>query len=235
MSVTEQLMAVLLPGTGSDDAFVRSVFAGPLSAVGIPLRTPRPNPGKDLVRAAFAALDETSGPVLVGGISLGAQVAARWAANHPNRCVGLLVALPAWTGDPGAAPAALAARHSAADVRARGTSAALASAVAGVAPWLAAELTRSWPAHGENLPDSLDTASTEPGPTLDELARIDVPAGVACCTDDPIHPAEVAQAWVDALPNARLGTTTLATVGADREALGRATVLAWLRARFTSR
>ncbi|GAA2967585.1 alpha/beta fold hydrolase [Actinokineospora diospyrosa] len=232
MSVTEPPTAVLLPGTGSDEVFVRSVFAGPLAAVGVELRTPRPRPGKELVRAHLATLEATDGPVLVGGISLGAHLAARWAASNPDRCAGLLLALPAWTGVSPDAPAALAARYSAADVRARGTGAALATAVTGVAPWLAAELTRAWTGYGAGLADSLEVAAAEPGPAVAELAGLAVPAGVAGCTDDPVHPIETARAWVAALPNGRLGTTSLAAVGADPEALGRATVLAWLRARF---
>ncbi|GAA3038289.1 Alpha/beta hydrolase family [Actinokineospora globicatena] len=232
MSVTEPLMAVLLPGTGSDEVFVRSVFAGPLAAVGVALRTPAPEPGKDLVRAHLRALDEATGPVLVGGVSLGAHLAASWAVRNPDRCAGLLLALPAWTGDPGEAPAAVAARYSGADVRARGTEAALASAVGGVDPWLADELSRAWTGYGAGLADSLLVAADEPAPTPADLATLAVPAGVACCTDDPIHPVEIAQGWVDALPRAELGRTTLAALGADREALGRATVLAWLRARF---
>ncbi|OXM49110.1 alpha/beta hydrolase, partial [Amycolatopsis alba DSM 44262] len=48
--------------------------------------------------------------------------------------------------------------------------------------------------------------------------------------DDPIHPAEVARAWAAALPRAEVGESTLTALGADRESLGRATVLAWLRA-----
>nr|WP_211346535.1 alpha/beta hydrolase [Actinokineospora cianjurensis] len=226
-------MAVLLPGTGSDAMFVRSVFAGPLAAVGVTLRAPDPRPGKDLVRGHLEALDATTGPVLVGGISLGAHLAALWAARNPERCAGLLLALPAWTGEPGDAPAAVAARYSAADVRARGTETALAAAVAGVDPWLAAELSRAWPAHGAGLADSLLVAADQPAPTVADLASLDVPAGVACCTDDPIHPSEIARTWVDALPRAHLGTTTLAALGADRESLGRATVLAWLQARST--
>ncbi|MBM7776299.1 pimeloyl-ACP methyl ester carboxylesterase [Actinokineospora baliensis] len=232
MSVTEPPTAVLLPGTGSDEVFVRSVFAGPLAAVGVALRTPRPRPGKDLVKAHLAALDATEGPVLVGGISLGAHLGALWAAANPDRCAGLLLALPAWTGDSAGAPAALAARHSAADVRSRGLEAALSTAVTGVAPWLAAELTRAWRGYGPALADSLEAAADHPGPAQADLTSLTVPAGVASCTDDPIHPIETAQAWAEALPRAHLGTTSLSAMSTDVEALGRATVLAWLRARF---
>jgi len=57
-----------------------------------------------------------------------------------------------------------------------------------------------------------------------------VPAGVAALVDDPVHPSGVARRWQAALPRSALVTTRLATFGADPGALGRATVLAWLRA-----
>ncbi|WP_018684673.1 alpha/beta fold hydrolase [Actinokineospora enzanensis] len=234
MSVTEQAVAVLLPGTGSDEVFVRDVFSRPLRAVGLRLCAPRPQPGKDLVKAYLAALDAAAadGQVIVGGISLGAHLAAGWALRNPDRCAGLLLALPAWSGCPTAdTPAALAARYSAADVRARGTAAALASATAGVPGWLAAELSRAWTGYGSGLADALEIGAEHPAPALAELAMIMAPAGVAGCVDDPVHPVEVARSWTAALPNGRLNETRLALVGADPAALGRAAVQAWLRAR----
>src|SRR5262245_10807784 len=70
--------AVLLPGTGSDDVFVRAVFQVPLEAVGIRTIAPAPRPGARLAEAQLAQLDELAGddPILVGGISLGAHLAA---------------------------------------------------------------------------------------------------------------------------------------------------------------
>jgi pimeloyl-ACP methyl ester carboxylesterase len=224
--------AVLLPGTGSDDVFVRSVFHVPLTAIGIAVVTPVPVPGRDLVTAHLAALDHAARdePIIAGGISLGAHLAAEWAIRNPDRCAGLLLALPGWHGQPGNAPAAVAARYAAATVRACGTAAALATAVDGVAPWLATELTRAWTGYGDGLADSLAIAADRPAPTLAELACLTVPCGLASCLDDPIHPAEVATAWTHALSTAELCTTHLDIVGADPEALGRATVLGWLRA-----
>ncbi|PXY28155.1 thioesterase [Prauserella muralis] len=227
--------AVLLPGTGSDEVFVRSVFAGPLAAFGITLTTPAPAPGAAVVTGGLAALDAAAeragGPVLVGGISLGAHMATEWALRNPRRCAGVLAALPAWNGAADRAPAAVAARHSADLVARAGLTAALAASVEGVAPWLAAELTRAWRRHGAGLADSLRAAAAHPAPELADLAALEVPVGIAACADDPVHPLPVARAWAAALPRAALCETTLAAFGADREALGRAAVLAWLRAR----
>ena len=102
---------VLLPGTGSDDNYVRRAFSGPLQGVGAVLVTPPPQPDR-LIDGYRSALDDAAraGPIGVGGVSIGAAVAAAWALDHPARAVAVLAALPPWTGAPGSAPAALAAR-----------------------------------------------------------------------------------------------------------------------------
>ncbi|WP_370876686.1 alpha/beta hydrolase [Amycolatopsis thermophila] len=224
--------AVLLPGTGSDEVFVRSVFAGPLAAFGIRTQTPAAPRGAAVVTGLLAALDAAAdGPVIAGGISLGAHLAAEWAVRNPGRCAGLLLALPAWCGPPDDAPASLAARASADLVTEHGLDGALRLATAGVAPWLAAELTRAWRRHGDGLAAGLRVAAAQPAPTLEALAGLEVPVGIAACTDDPVHPSGVAHSWADALPRAVVVETTLDALGADRESLGRATLLAWLRAR----
>ncbi|EOD63922.1 hypothetical protein H480_34462, partial [Amycolatopsis vancoresmycina DSM 44592] len=92
---------------------------------------------------------------------------------------------------------------------------------------------RAWRRHGDGLADGLRAAAGRPSPTLAELARLDVPAGIGTCTDDPVHPTKVAAEWAGALPRGVLGETTLTALGADRESLGRATVLAFLRASKT--
>lgn len=221
--------AVLLPGTGSDDVFVTTVFAQPLAEVGVRLVAPVPEPGPGLADRHLADLDEAAadGPVLVGGISFGAHLAVEWAVRNPDRCAGLLLALPGWHGVPDGAPAAAAARASAAAADAHGLAQTLAATAADAPPWLAAELDRAWRRHGGQLADSLRVAARRPAPTLAALGRITAPAGVAACTDDPVHPLAAAQAWAAALPTAVLRTSTLAAFGADRESLGRATVDAW--------
>ncbi|RZS34459.1 hypothetical protein EV193_109250 [Herbihabitans rhizosphaerae] len=222
--------AVVLPGTGSDEVFVRAAFEVPLAAIGVRLVAPEPVAGPRLAEEFLAALEAAEPPVLVGGVSLGAHLAAQWAVANPNRCLGLLAALPAWNGPPNGAPAATAAQLSADAVRDQGLDGALAIAVDGVAPWLADELTRAWHRYGDALAESLDVAATHTAPTLAELATLDMPTGIATCADDPVHPAAVAHTWAKALPRAAVSTTRLDIVGHDREALGRATVLAWLRA-----
>ncbi|GAA5164290.1 thioesterase [Amycolatopsis dongchuanensis] len=224
--------AVLLPGTGSDEIFVRAVFAGPLAAAGIEAATPRPPAGDRLAVGFLTLLDALaeSGPLLVGGISFGAHLAAEWAVRNPGRCAGLLLALPAWHGQPGDAPASLAARASADLVDAEGLEKALSLSIAGVAPWLADELTRAWRRHGDGLAAGLRVAASHPAPTLEELRTLEVPAGIVACTDDPVHPLGVAREWAAALPRAVLRETTLSELGADPGSVGRAVVEAWRQA-----
>jgi pimeloyl-ACP methyl ester carboxylesterase len=226
--------AVLLPGTGSDEVFVRAVFGDPLSGIGVRLVTPGIPRDAELAEGYLAALDavaaETDTPIVVGGISFGAHLAAEWAVAHPGRCAGLLAALPAWNSSPGSAPASLAATLSADLVARDGLEAALAGSVADVPPWLAEELSRAWRRHGDGLAGRLRAAARRPAPSLAALSGLRVPAGVATCVDDPIHPTKVAHEWASALPMSSIGETTLTALGTDFASLGRATVLAWLRA-----
>ncbi|WP_243866351.1 alpha/beta fold hydrolase [Actinophytocola oryzae] len=212
--------------------FVRSVFEVPLAAVSVRVVTPKPVPGRMLAQAYLEAVDEAAsdGPVVAGGVSFGAHLAAEWALANPDRCAGLVLALPGWHGSPGDAPGAVSARAGAELVRTRGVDGALAAATDGVPPWLAAELTRSWRGYGEGLADSLAAPAERPAPTLAELSTLNVPVGLAACVDDAVHPLPIAKDWLNALPNATLCTTRLAVIGVDPEALGRAAVLAWLRA-----
>ncbi len=233
MSAIPPTTAVVLPGTGSDEVFVRRVFEGPLRALGIPLIAPPPPTGDRLAEGYLAELDRLAGErgrLLVGGISFGAHLSAEWAVRNPGRCTGLLAALPAWNGEPGQAPASLAAKLSADLVAENGVDGALAKSSDGVPEWLSDELGRAWRRHGTGLAASLRTAATRSAPELDDLRRLEVPAGIGACLDDPIHPAEIATAWAAALPHAEVGESTLTALGKDRESLGRATVLAWLQA-----
>jgi pimeloyl-ACP methyl ester carboxylesterase len=221
--------AVLLPGTGSDDVFIRSVFASPLAAAGVALVAPEPVPGPDLGLSHLASLDGAStlhGPVLAGGISFGAHLAAEWALAHPDHCAGLLLAMPAWHGSPGDCPAAVAARYSAAAVRRDGLDATLA-AIADVPPWLAAELDRAWRRHGAGLADSLLAAANRPAPVLSRLSALAIPVGIVAVHDDPLHPAAEAAEWAAAIPGAEMRSLSFADFGADRSTLGRAAVAAW--------
>jgi pimeloyl-ACP methyl ester carboxylesterase len=236
-SAERSLEVVLLPGSGSDEVFVQAAFGAPLRAIGLTVRTPPPRRGAAVVEGYLRTLESAATPgggLLVGGVSLGAQVAVRWACERlalgfPG-ADGLLLALPAWTGRPDGAPAALAAEASAAALRRHGLTATLADVRAEVPCWLADELTRAWTRHGAGLADSLEAAATTMGPTEAQLATLQVPVGLVGLSDDPLHPAAVAAHWHSVLPRSALVTSTLDALGRDRAALGRAAALAWLSA-----
>jgi pimeloyl-ACP methyl ester carboxylesterase len=219
---------VVLPGTGSDDDYVGRAFTGPLRAVGALLTTAPPQPGH-LIAGYVTALNEAArlGPLAVGGVSIGAAVAAAWALEHPDCAVAVLAALPAWTGAPGNAPGAHAARHSAQQLRRYGLAATTTQMRASSPPWLADELTRSWLAQWPQLPDAMEEAAAYVAPSGAELTRLAVPLAVVAAVDDPIHPVRVGMDWVAAAPHAALRTVKLDQIGADPAELG-ATCLAAL-------
>jgi pimeloyl-ACP methyl ester carboxylesterase len=228
---------VLLPGSGSDEVFVQAAFGAPLRAIGLTVRTPPLRRGAGVVEGYLRTLESAVRPgrgLLVGGVSLGAQVAVRWAADRLALGLpgadGLLLALPAWTGRPDGAPAALVAEASAAALRRNGLTATLADIQAGVPRWLSDELTRAWTRHGAGLADSLEATAATMGPTEAQLGALQVPIGLVSLSDDPLHPAAVAQHWHSLLPRSALVTSTLAALGHDRTSLGRAAALSWLRA-----
>jgi pimeloyl-ACP methyl ester carboxylesterase len=225
------IAVVLLPGTGSDDDYVYRAFSTALHGVGATVLTPAPEPDA-LVEGFRRELDNAArlGPIAVGGVSIGASVATSWALAHPSHAVAVLAALPAWTGPPGNAPAALTARHSAHQLRRDGLASAISAMRASSPAWLADELTRSWVGQWPALPDAMEEAACYVAPTCEELEALAVPMGVAAATDDPVHPVEVALEWVAAAPRAALRTVTLDAMGVDPAVLGAACLAALLEA-----
>ncbi|WP_415974651.1 alpha/beta fold hydrolase [Rhodococcus sp. 077-4] len=218
--------AIVLPGTGSDARFAEDAFSAAFDGVGSTTIAVEPDPAA-VVESYFSALDDAAsrhGRIIVAGISLGAAVAVRWAADHPASIVALALALPAWTGDPAGSPAALSAEFTARSLRERGLDAVTAAMASSSPEWLARTLRRSWASQWPALPDALDEAARFRGLELDELARIDVPAVVIGAVDDAVHPIEVARQWAGALPNCALRTVTLDAVGSDPGCIGRAAV-----------
>jgi pimeloyl-ACP methyl ester carboxylesterase len=219
--------SVLLPGTGSDDDYVIRAFGAPLGAAGARLVAPPPEPSR-LVDGYLAALDDAAqdGPIAVGGVSIGAAVALTWALRHPEQVLAVLAALPAWTGEPGSSPAALAARYSAQQLREHGLAATTTQMRASSPLWLAEELTRSWRGQWPDLPDAMDEAAGYVAATHAELRGLTTPMGVVAASDDPIHPLDVGREWATTAPHAALRTITLDQLGANPTALGAACLAA---------
>ena len=218
---------VLLAGTGSDDDYVYRAFSPALHGVGARVTTPAPEPTR-LVEGYLDAIDDAArdGPVAVGGISIGAAVATAWALAHPQDVVAVLAGLPAWTGRPDTAVAALSATYTAEALRRDGLASAIGQMQASSPAWLAQELTRSWVGQWPDLPEAMEAAAHYVAPTARELELLAAPMGVAAATDDPVHPVEVAAEWVTAAPRAALRTFTLDELGGDPGVLGAACLAA---------
>ena len=221
------VVTVMLPGTGSDEDYVRRAFAAPLEQAGAVVVAVPPKP-EQLVAGYLRALDEAAlgGPIAVGGVSIGAAVATCWALANPGRTVAVLAVLPPWTGAPGAAPAALSARHTAARLRREGLAATTAAMTLSSPPWLAEELARSWLWQWPNLPDAMDEAAAYVVPTASELGRLAAPMAVVGASDYPIHPIIVAREWASAVPHAALSTVTLDQFGPQPAVIGAAALAA---------
>ncbi len=221
-------MTVLLPGTGSDDDYLRRAFTGPLQDAGATVIAVAPEPDR-LVDGYLRAVEDAarhSGRIAVGGVSLGALLATRWALNNPDRAVAVLAVLPPWTGEPDGAPAALSARHTAAALRRDGLPATTAAMRASSPAWLADELARSWSRQWPALPGSMEEAAACVAPTRAELSRLATPLALVAAGDDPLHPASVARDWAAWAPRAALSTVMLAEFGPNPPLLGAAAVAA---------
>lgn len=221
------VVAVLLAGTGSDDDYLRRAFE-PLERAGATVVAVPPEPDR-LADAYLEAMDRAAdhyGAIAVGGVSLGALLAARWALAHPGRAVAVIAALPPWTGAPDGAPASLSARHTAAQLRRDGLTATTAAMRASSPAWLADELARSWAGQWPALPGAMEQAAACVAPTEAELRRLDAPLAVVAADDDLVHPASVAADWAAWAPRGALRTVNLAEFGPQPALLGAAAVAA---------
>jgi pimeloyl-ACP methyl ester carboxylesterase len=195
--------------------------------------TPLPDPADQTLRHHvndLAAVVETTGARVVAGTSLGAHVAAAYAATGAALDA-LLLAIPGWLGAGAATARANAAV--AAEIEANGVAATLARIAAdpAVPRWVVIELDRSWPRHDPaSLVAAFRAVATGDAPGLDALGRVRVPAGVVGLVDDPGHPFAAAEAYAAALRRGALESLTLAEWGERRSLIGDAALAACARA-----
>lgn len=223
---------VLMAGTGSDDDYLRRAFGPAVADAGGELIALAPTARLiDDYRAALDAATERAGPIVTGGVSIGAVVGLRWALDRgPQACAGVLAALPPWSGPVGDSLAALSARLTAQAIDDDGLAATIAAMSATSPPWLAAELSRSWQALADrDLAGQLRTAAATVAPAPDEIATLAVPLAIAGAPDDPLHPIAVAQAWAAAAPRAALTRVPLSGWGPRPRLLGDACLTSWRR------
>jgi pimeloyl-ACP methyl ester carboxylesterase len=235
--------ALIAHGAGSSGNFVRRAFADPLLGAGWRLisydlrghgaSTPVDDPRRlELPShvADLAGLAHLTGATLVGGVSMGAHAAVLTAidADLPD-LAGLLLALPAWTGEPDLVAGANAVQ--AAELDAAGVDRVLQRIRRDHPGWVADELVAAWPLH---VPAAfvavLSGLARSAAPTPEQLQSVTVPAGLVALEDDPMHPAAVAERWRSFLPRAQLARLAFDAPAGDRSVLGRAALDAWTQA-----
>ncbi len=218
--------AVVLPGTGSDARFASDAFTSALTAVGTSVEAVDPDP-VGVVASYEAALDaaaDAHGRIIVGGISIGAAVAAAWSARNREHVAGILAVLPPWLGKPGDAPAALSARLTSHLLTTEGLEAVTAAMAATSPDWLATTLTRSWAAQWPDLPSALLEAAEYVAPDVQLLRRLNAPTSVIGAVDDAVHPFEIARIWNREIPHSVLTAIHLDDIATDPGVLGRRAV-----------
>lgn len=153
-------------------------------------------------------------PRIVGGVSYGAQLSARWAAARrpPDHVEALLLLLPAWGTAPDAArggPAALTAA-AADEVERLGLEDAAARVTATAPAWVGEAVQSAYRQHRQPaVVTTLRHLAATPGPSAAQLARLGLPAAVIAHTGDPLHPVAEAERWAAAVPRSALRVVTV--------------------------
>jgi pimeloyl-ACP methyl ester carboxylesterase len=157
------------------------------------------------------------GPLVVGGISMGAAIALRLAVIRPDLVRGLVLARPAWivaaapsNMAPNAEVGALLAAHDPAAAQAIFAESETAGRLAATAPDNLASLQSFFTRRPTEVTSALLTAISADGPGVDEtdLARLHLPVLVIGHARDAVHPLGHAEALAKLIPGARLATIT---------------------------
>lgn len=161
-----------------------------------------------------AALIETlPGPVVLGGISMGAAIASRLAVTRSDLVRALVLVRPAWVTEhapanmaPNAEVGDLLTRYPAVEAREIFAAGATARRLAQVAPDNLASLLGFFARAPQEATARLLTTISADGPGLTEadLHGLHLPVMVCGTAEDAIHPFAHAQALAALIPQARL-------------------------------
>ena len=161
-----------------------------------------------------AALAETlDGPVIVGGISMGAALATRLAVMRPDLVRALVLVRPAWVTEaapdnmaPNAEVGALLVRFPADQARSHFAAGDTSRRLAAEAPDNLASLMGFFARVPQDATARLLTAIASDGPGISraELAQLSLPVLVCATSEDAIHPATHAEALARLIPLAQL-------------------------------
>lgn len=159
----------------------------------------------DDVTAVIATL---RGPVVLGGISMGAAISLRLAVTRPELVRGLCLVRPAWGTDdepPNMAPNAEVGRAIAAGDKAGFVAGATAERLASEAPDNLASLLTFFDREPLAVTSALLTriSADGPGVTMADVAALEVPTLVCGSAEDAIHPLSLARDLAALIPGAR--------------------------------
>jgi pimeloyl-ACP methyl ester carboxylesterase len=167
-----------------------------------------------LFASDVAAMIETMpGPVVLGGISMGAAIAARLAVLRPDLVRALVLVRPAWLADaappnmaPNAEVGALLAEMTAATARKVFGQSRTAQRLAQIAPDNLKSLTGFFDREPQAATARLLTAISHDGPGIGaaDLAKLRLPVLVCGTTEDDVHPMALARTMAGLIPTARL-------------------------------
>lgn len=205
--------------------------AGPLEELSIAAFT------DDLV--SWVESRET-GPVVLGGISMGAAIALRLAVLHPDLVRGLVLARPAWideTSPPNMEPNAIVGevlrRYPPAEGKARLEDSPIARKLEAEAPDNLTSLRGFFPREPISTTRELlcRISADGPGVTRSQIAGIRVPTLVIGNARDFVHPLAMARGLAGMIPHARFVeiTSKSESRGAYRDEF-RAALAAFLQA-----
>jgi pimeloyl-ACP methyl ester carboxylesterase len=217
---------LLAHGAGSTAEFLRRAFPSAVVGARVRVLQDRTGDARRIAAALVAAACTEPGPVVVGGVSVGAHGAALAAAELGDRAAGLLAVMPAGLG-PAPLPVLRLAAEEVARVGAAAVLHRLRTYPATREDWVTTELLAAWPGR-PTLAAEL-AAAAEGAPDADDLAQLPLPALVLGLREDPVHPAAVAQAWAQALPGSRYVELARHAPSRRRDVLG-AAVAGWVAA-----
>ena len=157
------------------------------------------------------------GPVVLGGISMGAAIALRLAVTKPDRVRALVLARPAWIAEagpanmaPNAQVGALLASHEPAQARALFEASDTARDLAAGAPDNLASLRGFFTREPQAVTAALLARISADGPGVSraDITALTIPTLVIGTELDAIHPLGHAEALTALIPGARLARIT---------------------------
>jgi pimeloyl-ACP methyl ester carboxylesterase len=157
------------------------------------------------------------GPVLVGGISMGAAIAMRTAVTHPELVSGLVIVRPAWIDSsapenlsPNREVASLLATYEPTEALLRFQASPTAAQLRRDAPDNLTSLTGFFNATRVTETQALLAAISSDGPRIsrDEIAGLQCPTLVIGTARDAIHPLTMAQEIATLVPRAQFAEIT---------------------------